>query len=68
MTNSTETPTLTPGDVYVAAARAEHRAHCTSCREVHAESEDRAAENGESMARRDRRQLGLRIASSKAVA
>jgi hypothetical protein len=59
---------LSPGDVYVAAALAEHRAHCAGCREVHAEIEARAAENGESMRRRDRRQLGLRIASSKAVA
>ena len=64
----TGTDPVSPGRIYVAAAQADHRAHCTSCREVHAEIEARAAANGESMARRDRRQLGLRIASSKAVA
>ena len=50
----------TPGDVYVTAARAEHNTHCTRCRENAAAIEAAAAENGASMRRRDRRQLGLR--------
>ncbi|MFD8200005.1 hypothetical protein [Streptomyces sp. NPDC059701] len=55
------------GAVYVAAARAEHLAHCADCRAVDAEIEARAAENAASIARRDRRQLGLHLASTKAV-
>lgn len=56
-----------PGEVYVAAALTEHRTHCARCREIAEESEARAVENGESMARRDRVQLGLRVARSAAV-
>lgn len=58
-----ETLTLpSPGDVYVAAARADHLAHCLACREIAAAADAAMVENGESMARRDRRQLGLRSA------
>lgn len=66
MTNTTQHPNL--GAIYVAAARADHLAHCARCREVDAEAEARATENAASIARRDRRQLGLRIADTKAVA
>ncbi|MFE1748983.1 hypothetical protein ACFW88_00255 [Streptomyces anandii] len=58
----------TPGDIYVAAVRADHLARCTRCREVHAAVEAAAAENAESMARRDRRQLGLNIGGRRLVA
>ncbi|MFJ3812256.1 hypothetical protein ACIPWE_38575 [Streptomyces sp. NPDC090073] len=57
----------TPGEIYVAAARADHLAHCTSCREIAAESEARAAENAASIARCDRLTLGLRRARTGAV-
>ncbi|TFI30129.1 hypothetical protein [Streptomyces sp. 4R-3d] len=57
----------TPGDIYVAASIADHRAHCTSCRGRVEEAEARYAGYGESMRRRDRVQLGLRIASAPAV-
>jgi hypothetical protein len=57
---------LSPGDVYVAAALADHRAHCTSCRSRHEDAEARYAEYGESIRRRDRIQLGLHIASTPA--
>jgi len=60
--------TAQPAVVYTAAARAEHLAHCAPCREIDAEIEARAAENAASIARRDRRQLGLRFTSTKAVA
>ncbi|GHH30132.1 hypothetical protein [Streptomyces rubradiris] len=50
----------TPGNLYVAAARAYHFTHCTRCREINAASEATATENAESIARRDRRTLGLR--------
>lgn len=63
----TTTVTPTPGALYVAAARAEHFAHCTSCREIHAASEAAELENGESMQRRDRRQLGLNIVGPREV-
>ncbi|WP_318205363.1 hypothetical protein [Streptomyces sp. SCL15-4] len=49
-----------PGNLYVAAARACHFSHCTRCREINAASEVTATENAESMARRDRLTLGLR--------
>lgn len=68
MSAETSTPTPTPGEVYVAAARADHFAHCARCREVNAASEAAAAENGASMQRRDRRQLGLRVPSASEVA
>jgi hypothetical protein len=61
-------PQPTPGEIYVAAARADHLAHCSDCRRVAAAMEAAAAENGESMRRRDRRQLGLRIATTQEVA
>ncbi|WP_381801100.1 hypothetical protein [Streptomyces niveus] len=61
------TPASTPGDIYVAASIAEHRAHCTSCR-VRAEgAEARYAGYGESVQRRDRVQLGLCIAAPAAT-
>ncbi|GGS47942.1 hypothetical protein [Streptomyces violaceus] len=47
------------GDIYVAAARTSHLAHCADCRERAEATEARIAEYGESMARRDRRQLDL---------
>jgi hypothetical protein len=47
-------------DIYVAAATADHLAHCDRCREQDAEFESRYAEYGASTARRDRLQLGLR--------
>ncbi|WP_159392944.1 hypothetical protein [Streptomyces cyaneogriseus] len=52
----------------MAAAQAEHLARCASCREIDAEIEARAAENGASIARRDRIQLGLRLTGTRAVA
>lgn len=79
MTNTTTAPTIrvgalppaaiqpTPGDLYIAAARADHLAHCTNCREETAAAEARHAENSASMARRDRLTLGLRGARTTAV-
>lgn len=61
------TATQSPGDIYVDAAQADHRAHCTSCREQAEATEARYAEYGESMARRDRIQLGLRSVRTTAV-
>jgi hypothetical protein len=61
------TPASTPGDIYVAASIAEHRAHCTSCRVRAEEAEARYAGYGESVQRRDRVQLGLRTANATAV-
>ncbi|MFI5684678.1 hypothetical protein [Streptomyces sp. NPDC051636] len=62
MTNSTETartsravPGRQPGDIYVAAADADHHAHCPACREQAEAAEARYAEYGKSLARRDRR-------------
>jgi hypothetical protein len=63
MSTATQPPTAprpTPGDVYVAAALADHLAHCAPCRDRAAASDAAVIENGESMARRDRIQLGLR--------
>lgn len=51
--------TPSPGDIYVAAAVADHLAHCTNCREQSEAAEARYAAYGESIARRDRIQLGL---------
>ncbi|MPY47115.1 hypothetical protein [Streptomyces acidicola] len=65
--STTATPALTPGDIYVAAARADHLARCVSCREIADAVEAAAVENGESMQRRDRIQLGFRVARSGAV-
>lgn len=61
-TGAPERSAITPGDVYVAAARAEHEAHCTPCRERAAASAAAIAECGESIRRRDRLTLGLRSA------
>ncbi|MET7294898.1 hypothetical protein ABZS79_22670 [Streptomyces griseoloalbus] len=61
------TSTPTPGDIYVAAARADHLAHCVNCRERAAADEARYAEYGASLRRRDRRQLGLRGARTTEV-
>lgn len=55
-----------PGDWFTTAARAAHNIHCTNCRERDAASDAAAAENGESMRRRDRRQLGLNIVTPRA--
>jgi hypothetical protein len=71
MEQQTTAPTLTPADFadrLMAAREADHLAHCTPCREGRAASEVATAENGASMARRDRIQLGLHIARTKAVA
>lgn len=57
-----------PGDIYVAAARADHLTHCTACRERAEASDAFAAENGASIQRRDRLTLGLRAARTPAVA
>jgi len=50
----------TPAAIYMAAALANHHAHCTPCRDIAAARTVFAAENGASMARTDRRELGLR--------
>jgi hypothetical protein len=50
------------GDILMAAREADHLAHCTPCRERAAASDAAITENGESMQRRDRVQLGLRNA------
>lgn len=57
----------TPADTYMAAARADHRAHCTNCRETAEQADARHAENSASIARRDRLTLGLRTARTTAV-
>ncbi|MFE1451978.1 hypothetical protein [Streptomyces olivaceoviridis] len=56
---------LLPDDWYTTAARAEHNTHCTRCREIDAASDRAAAENGASIRRRDRRQLGLNITTPR---
>ena len=56
-----------PDDWYTTAARAEHNIHCTDCREMTAAMDAAAAENGASIRRIDRRQLGLRITRSLGV-
>lgn len=55
------------GDIYIAAARTDHNTHCTRCREISEASDANAAANAESIARRDRHQLGLRLTNSRAV-
>lgn len=57
----------TPGDIYIAAAIADHLTRCASCRARATEADARATEYGESIRRRDRIQLGLRITPSPAV-
>lgn len=70
---SVSTPTTSqagrrlPDDWYTTAARAAHNVHCTRCRELTAASDAAAAENGASIQRRDRIQLGLRIARTAGV-
>lgn len=55
-------------DALMEARKADHRAHCTACRERHEEAEARYAEYGASIQRRDRRTLGLPFAGrAKAV-
>ena len=58
----------TPGDIYVAAALAEHRAHCADCRESHEAAEARYAEAGASFERRQRLTLGFRATSAAVTA
>lgn len=60
-------PGRLPDDWYTTAARAEHNLHCANCREQAAASDAAVAANGASMARRDRRQLGLNLARTTAV-
>ncbi|TXS21422.1 hypothetical protein EAO71_27365 [Streptomyces sp. ms191] len=52
-------PAPRPADWYTAAARAEHEKHCDNCRTLTEESNARAAANGASIWRRDRKTLGL---------
>ncbi|MFJ4473257.1 hypothetical protein ACIP2X_37985 [Streptomyces sp. NPDC089424] len=54
-------------DWYTNAARAAHNTHCTACRERTAASDASAAANGESIRRRDRRQLGLHLTGKREV-
>ncbi|MFE3583750.1 hypothetical protein [Streptomyces vinaceus] len=51
-------PVIT-GSVYTAAARADHEERCDRCRALTEAAAAFAAANGASMARRDRKQLGL---------
>jgi hypothetical protein len=55
------------GDLYVTAARANHLAVCADCREIDDEVNALAAANATSIARRDRRQLALRLTNTTAV-
>lgn len=57
----------TPGDIYTAAAIADHLIHCPGCRERAEATEARYAEYGASMHRRDRLTLGLRATRTTAV-
>lgn len=62
---SATAPDLSPADFadrLMAAREADHLAHCSPCRERAAASAAALAESGESMARRDRIQLGLHTA------
>ncbi|WP_330173008.1 hypothetical protein OG875_05015 [Streptomyces sp. NBC_01498] len=61
-------PALSVGDVYVAAATAAHLARCAGCRAGADETERDARAAGESMARRDRRDLGRRVLGPREVA
>jgi len=62
----------TPGDILMAARRANHLAHCTDCRQRTDEAEtsyaEFLAEYGASIQRRDRLTLGLRTARATGVA
>jgi len=53
------------GELYTQAANQDHLAHCASCRTRHAQADADATANAASIARRDRRQLGLRFATCK---
>lgn len=55
------------GDIYGAAAEADHLTHCTHCREQDAEYDARHTAYGASTARRDRIQLGLHTTRTTAV-
>lgn len=55
-------PTPSFADTITAARDADHLARCTNCREQAAVTDAAIAENGASMARRDRVTLGLRNA------
>lgn len=66
--HSPDAPTAPrPGDVYTAAATADHLVHCPGCREQADANEARRAEYGESIARRDRLTLGLGAAKRVAA-
>jgi hypothetical protein len=52
-----------PAGVLMAAYTAEHLTHCANCRTITADLDAASAANGASMARRDRRQLGLRFSA-----
>jgi hypothetical protein len=49
------------GSVYVTAAQQAHEEHCADCRDRATEAAALRAENGRSMARRDRVQLDLHL-------
>lgn len=69
MSSNVTFPNLSRGEQYIAAARAEHDKHCDRCRALTEESDARAAANGESIRRRDRKTLGLILdMHTKAVA
>lgn len=48
-------------DIFMAARVADHLAHCPDCRNRAEQADARAAAYGESISRRDRLALGLRI-------
>ena len=50
---------------YTAAAQAVHEEHCDRCRALTEAADAFTAANGASMARRDRQQLGLRLATRR---
>lgn len=58
---------MSTSEIYTQASHQAHLAACARCRDIAAAIEARAAENGASMARRDRAQLGLRLTGTKAV-
>jgi hypothetical protein len=58
--NVTSTPTSTgTASAYRVAAQAAHEAHCDRCRNLTEDANARRAANAASMARRDRKTLGL---------
>ncbi|GGV68928.1 hypothetical protein GCM10010294_25170 [Streptomyces griseoloalbus] len=52
------------GELYIQASEQHHLARCAPCRDLRAASDANAAANADSMARRDRRGLDLRIGSA----